>query len=393
MANLYPFTNWRDKKELSVIKTKVKYPFIYFFIEPNVVFVYKIETQNYVTVSDLNENGEWQTYELEHEAEFEKFNHEKSNPLEGKGYVINQSDVNTMVEAVNKCIQKYRHSFSSISVEAGEKVLPVHIVSSEFAAGSLRVGLERPKVVIGFPDSFSIGPLWKLDEKAGQMVRNEWLYEHINDEQDDYEYENKFANTLKEIEDIPGQVPIYIWYGNNADEQTGLRFLLFLLRDKTNDVFLINSTELHERYIMPDDRGQKISHMHTGQIESKELRLLFEKGRKNPPISEQERMQLQEEWNSLAQTKEVLRLWLNDEIKGVNADHYDSLIIKTIKMLHQEKKDFIKAGMVIGEVLSGTNELINAFFLEYRIRHLIYSGLLELKGIPKSMRHYSVKLR
>ena len=106
-------------------------------------------------------------------------------------------------------------------------------------------------------------------------------------------------------------------------------------------------------------------------------------------------MQLQEEWNSLAQTKEVLRLWMKDGIRDVKENHFDPLIINTIEMLHckQEKKDFIKAGMVIGEVLSGTNELIDAFFLEYRIRHLIYSGLLELKGIPKSMRHYSVKLR
>ncbi|ULT59810.1 DUF3658 domain-containing protein [Neobacillus drentensis] len=37
--------------------------------------------------------------------------------------------------------------------------------------------------------------------------------------------------------------------------------------------------------------------------------------------------------------------------------------------------------------------MINAFFLEYRIRYLIYSRFLELKGIPKSMRHYSVKPR
>jgi hypothetical protein len=384
---------WKNsvKRELNVIKTKVNYPFIYFLIEPDVVFVYKIETQNYVTVSDLNENGEWQTYELEHGAEFAKFNHEESIPLEGKGYMIKQSAVNTMVEVVNKCIQKYRLSFSSSSVETGDKAWPVHIISSESVAGSLRVGLERPKVVIGFPDSFSIGPLWKLDEKAGQRFRNEWLYEHINDEQDDYEYENKFANTLREIEDIPGQVPIYIWYGNNADEQTGLRFLLFLLRNKTNDVFLMNSTELHERYITPKVTDQNSSH--TGHIESKELRLLFEKGKRNPPISQQERMKLQEEWNSLAQTKEVLRLWINGEITGVKENHYDPLIIKTIERLYQEKKDFIKAGMVIGEILSGTNELINAFFLEYRIRHLIYSGILELKGIPKSMRHYSVKLQ
>ena len=339
------------------------------------------------------ENGEWQTYELENEAEFEKFNHEESNPFECKGYVIKQSDVNTMVGVVNEYIQKYRHFFSSISVEADDKSWPVHIVSSESAAGSLRVGLERPKIVIGFPDSFSIGPLWKLDKKAGQSVRNEWLYEHINYEQDDFEYENIFANTLREIEDIPGQVPIYIWYGNNADEQTCLRFLLFLLRDKTNDVFLVNSTELHKRYKTPKAIDQKSSH--TGHFEPKDLRFLFEKGGKNPRLSVQERIQVQDEWKSLEQTKEVLRLWVNGEIKGVNADYYDSLIINNVEMMHrkQEKKDFIKAGMVIGEILSGTNELINAFFLEYRIRHLIYSGILELKGIPKSMRHYSVKLR
>lgn len=362
-------------------------------MEPNVVFVYKIEPQNYVTVLDLNENGEWQTYELEHEEEFEMFNHEESNPLEGKGYAIQQSDVNTMVEVVNGCIQSYRHSFPASSVETGGQVTAVHMVSGESTAGSLRVGLERPKVVIGFPDSFSIGPLWKLDEKAGKTFRNEWLYEHINDEQDDFEYENKFTNTLREIEDIPGQAPIYIWYGNNADEQTGLLFLLFILRDKTNDVFLMNSTELYERYLMPGVRGQKVSH--TSHIEPKDIRLLFEKCRKDQPISEQQRMQLQEEWNSLAQTKEVLRLWIKGKIMGVKENHYDPLIISTIEMLHrkQEKTDFIKAGMVVGETLSRTNELINAFFLEYRIRHLIYSGILELKGIPKSMRHYSIKLR
>jgi hypothetical protein len=32
-------------------------------------------------------------------------------------------------------------------------------------------------------------------------------------------------------------------------------------------------------------------------------------------------------------------------------------------------------------------------FLEYRIRHLIFSGILEIKGNSKSMRYYSVKLK
>ncbi|WP_425467619.1 hypothetical protein [Psychrobacillus soli] len=39
------------------------------------------------------------------------------------------------------------------------------------------------------------------------------------------------------------------------------------------------------------------------------------------------------------------------------------------------------------------DEFVGIFFLEYRIRYLIYTGFLELKGIPKSEWHYSVKKR
>lgn len=361
-------------------------------MEPNGVLVYKIKTRNYVTVTDMNKNWDWQTYKVEHEDDFETFNHETGNLLEGKGYSMNQNDLNQMVEIINEYIQKHRHSHSPGPIKESE-VMPVHIVSSESAAGSLRVGLDSPKTVIGFPDSFSIGPLFKLHEKAGQAFRNEWIYDHINYGQEDYIYENKFSNTVREIDDIPCQYPIYIWYGNNVDEQTGLRFFLFLLRDKTNDIFLLNSTELYEKYFMPKSEDRKFSY--TSQIESKDLRILFEKGSKNAPLSEQVRIQLLEEWLVLAQTKEVLRIWEKEEIKGVNENHLDSMILDTIEMLHrkQEKKDFIKTGMVIGEILSETKELMNVFYLEYRIRHLLYSGLLELKGIPKSMSHYSIKLR
>lgn len=354
-------------------------------MEPNVVFVYEIKTQDYLTIADLTESGEWQTFELNHEDNFDTFYHEEYKPLEGQGYFINQENLHVMVEKINYYIQKNREflSFPSNS----DKTTAVHIISSESAAGSLRVGLEHPKIVIGLPDSLAIGPLWKLDEKVGQAFRNEWLYEHINYEYDDYEYENKLANTLREIEDIPEQAPIYVWYGNNIDEQIGLRFFLNLLRDKSNDVYIINSTEPFET------PGEQI--FHTGQIEPKDLGCLFEANRKKHPLSEQKRNQFHNEWVSFLQTKEVLRLWMNDEIIGVNENHYDPLILHTIELLHQqqETKDFVNAGVVIGEILSRSNELMNAYFLEYRIRDLIYSGILELKGIPKSMRHYSVKLR
>ncbi|ALC84134.1 hypothetical protein AM592_06810 [Bacillus gobiensis] len=370
------------------MKTKVNHPFIYFLIEPNAVFVYQMKTNNYLTISNFSEIGMGlMMYEINNRVEFEKFNHEEYQPVEDRGFFLNMDDMKQMVEEINKHIQKNRH-LKGLANQVGA----VHIVNSESAAGSLRVGLERPKTVIGFPDSFSVGPLWKLDEKIGQSNRTEWLFGNINFFQEDYEYENKFTNTLREIEDIANDVPIYIWYGNNADEQTALRFFLYLLQEKTNEIFLMNSGILYKKYSATEDE-QPI--FHTGQIDSKYLRLFFENNKENKPLSDNKRIKFHKEWEKQSQTKEVLRLWINDEIKGAPKHYYDPLIIETIEKLHHKQgtKDFVKTGRVIGEILTQMDSYIDQFFLEYRIRHLIYSGILELKGIPKSMRHYSVKLR
>lgn len=355
------------------MESKANYPFIYFLFESNIVFVYKIKTLNYLNASDLIDRNEWEVYELQHHTLFETFNHEDSQSIGDFGFWLEHDKLNDIVEIINDCIQKQRSVDRRLTTQA------VHIVSSESAAGSLRVALAPPKHVIGFPDCFSIGPLWMLEKKRGQAFRNEWLFEKINDGQED-DYQNKFTNALREIEDIPNYVPIYIWYGNNADEQCGLRFFLYLLRDKSNEIFLINTTE-HSK-----------THYPTSYLSSQQLAELFANKR---PLTIQDHLILQNEWETLSQTNDVLRLWINNEIKEVPENYFDPLIIETIERLHNEQttKDFIKTGTVIAELLPLIEELPSVFFLEYRIRFLAYSGVLVLKGIPKSMRHYSVKLR
>ncbi|WP_422698388.1 DUF3658 domain-containing protein [Desulfofarcimen acetoxidans] len=44
-------------------------------------------------------------------------------------------------------------------------------------------------------------------------------------------------------------------------------------------------------------------------------------------------------------------------------------------------------------MLAHLRQYIGDLFLEYRIRHLIYNGVFQIKGIPKAMRYYSVKLQ
>ncbi|WP_313894429.1 DUF1835 domain-containing protein [Psychrobacillus sp.] len=367
------------------MKTKVNYPFIYFLLEPNVVLVYRVETLKYVTVSDFNDGNKCEAFEINHPDDFETFEYKERQSVEGRTFFLNEDGMNKIVEEINKQIQKILHEQSRRN-EFG----PVHIVTSESAAGLLNAGVERPRNVIAYPDSFSIGPLWILHEKTGQSFRKEWLFENINDKQD--EYGDKCINTLREMEDIGDHVPIYIWYGNNADEQVGLRYFLYIMRDKTNDIFLINSTELYEKSSATEE---KQSIFHTSQMDSEMVRQFFANNKEYELLTDEKRIQFQREWEKLSETKEVLRLWIDDELRGLPENHYDLLIIETLEKMHHEQgmKDFIKAGSVIGEVFTKMNSYLNYYFLEFRVRHLIYSGVLELKGIPKSEWHYSVKLR
>ncbi|MDI2588837.1 DUF3658 domain-containing protein [Psychrobacillus sp. NEAU-3TGS] len=232
----------------------------------------------------------------------------------------------------------------------------------------------------------------ELDKKTGQTSRKDWLIENINIEQE-VEYPVKFSNTLREIEDIPSEVPIYIWYGNNANEQICMRFLVYLLKDKTSELFLINSTDLYEKHLRT--QKQQLHIFNTSQMESQDIKILFEKNNKATPLSEKERSHLQLEWEALAQTKEVLRIWNNGEIKGVPENYVDSTILHRIEDLQKQQgnNDFIKTGKVLEELFVQMDGFVDIFFLEYRIRHLIYSGFLEIKGIPKSLWNYSVRMR
>ena len=111
----------------------------------------------------------------------------------------------------------------------------VHIACGESTAGSLRYGLGRGNKVIGFPDFFSIGPIWKLHKDVGRNNRYEWLKDHINMEMDymEEEYKQRITKTLEEIDAIPANVPIVIWNAENAEEQTANAIFYVFVKGKT----------------------------------------------------------------------------------------------------------------------------------------------------------------
>lgn len=376
-----------EKERVVLIETRINYPFIYFLVEENLILMYRIETDKYVTASTLIESSDTEMYDLASPENFESFIHNEKEPVEGRSIFMNHRDLDFMADEINMHIQRIRQLNKDEN-----QIDAVHLVTGESPAGSLRSGLDRPKTVIGFPDAFSIGPLWKIPEKAGLDFRKEWLFDNINFEQEDTEYERKFKNVLLQIEDIAPHVPIYIWHGNNAEEQTGLRLFLTLLRGKPNKIYLMNTTELYEKYMVFEDGA---AYFHTGLLDSKMLKIFFQKEQKSEPLSEEKRTYFLEEWGALSEKEGVLRIWKNGQIQAVSEDYFDSLIIRKLEKLHQkqESPEFILTAKVIGEIVAEQEEFVDYFYLEFRMRHLVYNGTLEIKGVPKSMRHYRIKLR
>ncbi|MDT8861203.1 DUF1835 domain-containing protein [Alkalihalobacillus sp. MEB130] len=283
------------------------------------------------------------------------------------------------------------HSDEPIMLEDYEAI---HLICGESAAGTLRFGLGFEHKVIGFPDYFARGPLWKLQKEEGKNNRFDWLVNHINIPMNylEDEYNSRIVRTLDEIDSIPINIPINIWTADNANEQTGLRYFLYLLQNKLNDIYIIQTSSEYQRLFSPKE--ERYPAVHTGEIQPEKLKIIYEtKG--NVPLTEEVRVNLQREWETLSKTKEVLRVFDNNKLISVKESYYDPLIIQVTRELQRQVgfSSFIQVARIIGEVIDHQTCQVDEAFIEYRIRQLVYDGSFEIKGIPKDMLSYRVRVR
>jgi hypothetical protein len=299
---------------------------------------------------------------------------------------INMAEETEQAQLVKDLKNTYRGfvEFKRSQAETEKTYRAVHILFGDSASGSLKIALkerdEGEVKVLSFSDVFSIGPVWKLHEERGLRHRYEWLNNHILFEGDDLtEHHERFNETISNIEAIPDHIPITIWAGENAHEQTAMRYVLYLLKEKQNDLFIMNTTHSHT--------------LHTGQLSPEKVGMIYEKD--SAPLNKEQRIAYEEEWQELSATQEILRIWENGEIKRVPEDYYDQYIIHTAEKLHKELENhgFMKSARLIGEVLGHVDQYIDDGYFEYRVRHLIMNGVFEIEGVPKAMRFYSVKLK
>ncbi|HEY2491646.1 MAG TPA: DUF1835 domain-containing protein [Paenibacillus sp.] len=276
----------------------------------------------------------------------------------------------------------------------------MHIVFGDSIAGSLKLAMKQmgvadTKRIIAFRDHFSIGPLWQLHKEAGRMKRDEWFRDNINDSYggvyNDDDTEVYHQRLMGMIEQIAPQASIVIWNGSNAHEQVGLRYAVYLLRHSKNRIYLFNAGDACSKRFNQADSS--IDYLHTGEISEKKLQVIFGEAEEQGPITSKTRQLLEYEWLALAEHREVLRIWNGEGILSVDEHYFDSYLLETVGKLHhhRENHDFIKAARVIGEAIGHGDQYIGDSYFGYRLRHLIYNGELEIKGVPRAMRYYSVR--
>ena len=274
----------------------------------------------------------------------------------------------------------------------------IHILFGAAASGSLKhtlrkMGLDKKDTVISFWDIFSVGPIYKLNEEIGVKSRFKWMEKCMSDEFDEIpNYLKEFKRSLAQINSVADEEHVTIWTSDNAHEQVGLRFAVYLLKDKNMDITVINTTKEYEKRFPV--KNVKYTLLHSGEMIPEKFQHIYEHGAGNL-LTDHDRTGLKKEWLSIAETRETLRIWQNGKIFSVSEDYFDEFIIDKVKKLHGKgnARKFINSARVIGEVIGHLDQYVGDTFLEYRIRKLIEAGVFETKGRLEAMRFYSIRLK
>ncbi|MFC5542462.1 DUF1835 domain-containing protein [Ureibacillus suwonensis] len=277
---------------------------------------------------------------------------------------------------------------------AGKNVHTVHIVFGSSAAGSLRYAFqdtpyEQTEEIIEVPDNLAEGPIHHLHTAEGFERRYQWLKENYRWEKDQAEwYKNNMQQAFEKISSIPPEQRVVIWTGENASEGTGLRFSLYLLKEKTNEMSVLNTYDAYHKFYngMHEDFPR-----HTGELSPEQLLLFYELGELEE-LTEEQRQAYAKEGEECLHSDAVLRTYNKGQIFGAENHRDDALIIGKMKNLQGNKK-FIKAARVIGEVLGHLDQYTSDEWIEYRLRQLIAQGKVEYQGELRAMRFYEVKLK
>jgi hypothetical protein len=281
-----------------------------------------------------------------------------------------------------------------------QKPREIHIAIGESPLGSIKVAMSKvpgrsERRFFSMNDYYAIGPLGDLTNKADLQRRHLWLLEKLYlSEHGSYAVQgmDELLRLNNVVSSIDEDTQITIWYANNAHEKTGLLYAMHLLRNRLAPVYLIETSALYQELFNTSEVQYDV--LRTGEVCSEKLLAMWKHCVNADPLSLEERRQMEQEWVNLAIQPGLLRLMKDGVIQSVSEDGIDEFIMQKVRelTLTRQPGEFIKSARIVGEVLGHLEQSVGDDFIQYRLRHLVVQGRLEMEGKPHAMRFYSIRL-
>ncbi len=293
-----------------------------------------------------------------------------------------------VIEIAHALIDTFKEQAREISVRH------VHIVFDKQVAGSLKRAFKRDdmlptEAIIFVPDILSIGPVTEVHTLRGIERRYDWLSENLRDANMQQKKQG-FIQAIQEIQTIKNREKVFIWTGQNAHEQTGMRIALALLQNHMNDMVLIDSFHaFHHVYDFPVMQEQGLPQLTAELIPEQLIRIYKEIH--HIGLTNDERGRLCEEGFEILASDNRLRSFIDSRIVLEDETRDDVFLLSFIRDYQQGEGCFVPAKRIITGFLSEMPHYTGARWLDYRLRALIANGSLQYEGDLSTSSLYSVK--
>lgn len=175
------------------------------------------------------------------------------------------------------------------------------------------------------------------------------------------------------IEFLKKGEPIRIWYSNCPYSLCGLYYLCNILRNYSNDIFVVKLPEY-----LQTEKSTITKYSNWGEVSAEEFSqfLVYEK-----KMTMFERGMFGNQWTELVEDNSPLRAVINGNLIGVPEDFYDFLIRKRLS------SNPVKEARVIGDILGHYPLGIGDWWYASRIELMIKAG--SVRVVEDSERKYA----
>lgn len=272
----------------------------------------------------------------------------------------------------------------------------VHIMFGMEEQGILKAALHKAEIrrdhrVISFNDWFAYGPLKQLHLEEGEKERISWISARLSNYEQLYTYnpDHQTGKVVKMIQSLSEDTKITIWHGDHAHDQIGLRFVLWLLRNRTMNIKLVNPIP---KEIDPSN-GSRSKPVNLSQLKASDYIPFLRTMDKWISLTQEDIDTFVLDWEQVSNDPALFRIWENGCFRLCTEDAIDQdlrdVIIEQSSLYPDQ---YVPASKVVSEVVR-KRELysLRKDFLEYRLRSLIQDKQVLFKGAPGQLHRYRVK--